>query len=571
MTVTYTFDVSSSSPYVFIKTLFRWRGSVWKSILVELIVWCIFYTIISLVYRLALNDFQKGVFERICFHCAQYGSLLPVTYMLGYFVTHVVTRWTEMLFRAIGWIDNVALLIATFVVGQSRRADLYRRTMIRYLMVVQIMALRIVAPAMKRRFPTLDALVDAGFARQDERQHLQDSKFYMACTWAVRLLEDAKAEGFIKCDHDLQTILTYMLDFRKNSMTSVLYDYFSLPICYLHVIYLCVRIFVIVALLGRQIVDSNKYPERTPVDCYVPFLTIIQFIFIVGWCKVAEALLNPWGEDDDDYEVNFIVDRNMRVGRTIVTNAERVPPLVKDAFWDEEDAEPLYSLETALVPQNPCMGSTAYLATDSRRGSQIQQPVVMVRRLSNATPYEEFETHVRQMQRKAMQQENKTNERRLPFFKGGSLRRSRKYSLPSAIRLQSTNADKPSMMEPSILEHQASRPALRALSVETISEIPGLAKKDSFDANKHVHWRGGVGEGSPSKTTKKTIDDVKLALRKCSSNFVDLPLDEEDEDKANEENIRNEINEEHQKDNQSKQDEDQPADYPEDANSKKTN
>lgn len=47
-----------------------------------------------------------SIFEKICHIFEQYGGLLPVTYMLGYFVTHVVTRWIQMLFTAIGWIDE---------------------------------------------------------------------------------------------------------------------------------------------------------------------------------------------------------------------------------------------------------------------------------------------------------------------------------------------------------------------------------------------------------------------------------------------------------------------------------
>lgn len=42
-------------------------------------------------------------------------------------------------------------------------------------------------------------------------------------------------------------------------------------------------------------------------------MTIIQFVFYMGWLKVAEAMLNPFGEDDDDFECNFLLDKNLSV------------------------------------------------------------------------------------------------------------------------------------------------------------------------------------------------------------------------------------------------------------------
>lgn len=36
--------------------------------------------------------------------------------------------------------------------------------------------------------------------------------------------------------------------------------------------------------------------------------------------KVAECLLNPFGEDDEDVDVNALVDRNLQVSHKVITN-----------------------------------------------------------------------------------------------------------------------------------------------------------------------------------------------------------------------------------------------------------
>uniref|UniRef100_A0A914ULZ0 Bestrophin homolog n=1 Tax=Plectus sambesii TaxID=2011161 RepID=A0A914ULZ0_9BILA len=95
------------------------------------------------------------------------------------------------------------------------------------------------------------------------------------------------------------------------------------------------------------------------IDLYVPVVTIVQFTFYIGWMKVAEALVNPFGEDDDDFEVNWLLDRNLQVGLQIVDNvaSEKRPPLEKDFFWEDQYPEPLYSEEAAHAHVHPQVGS----------------------------------------------------------------------------------------------------------------------------------------------------------------------------------------------------------------------
>ncbi|EFP11538.1 hypothetical protein CRE_24877 [Caenorhabditis remanei] len=52
--------------------------------------------------------------------------------------------------------------------------------------------------------------------------------------------------------------------------------------------------------------------------------------------KVAEAFLNPLGEDDDDFECNWLIDRNMSTGIEIVDTCHDSCPLLKLEEPDDE-------------------------------------------------------------------------------------------------------------------------------------------------------------------------------------------------------------------------------------------
>ena len=70
-----------------------------------------------------------------------------------------------------------------------------------------------------------------------------------------------------------------------------------------------------------------------PLDLYAPLFLVLQFVFFVGWLKVAETLINPFGEDDDDFELNRLIDRHCQVGYLIVEHDE-TPELLQDKYWD---------------------------------------------------------------------------------------------------------------------------------------------------------------------------------------------------------------------------------------------
>uniref|UniRef100_A0A8R1IEV7 Bestrophin homolog n=1 Tax=Caenorhabditis japonica TaxID=281687 RepID=A0A8R1IEV7_CAEJA len=59
MTINYNLAVSTSKPWTLFKLLLKWRGSIWKAVILELAVWLVLYGILSVIYRTALNPGQQ--------------------------------------------------------------------------------------------------------------------------------------------------------------------------------------------------------------------------------------------------------------------------------------------------------------------------------------------------------------------------------------------------------------------------------------------------------------------------------------------------------------------------------
>uniref|UniRef100_A0A914VQ04 Bestrophin homolog n=1 Tax=Plectus sambesii TaxID=2011161 RepID=A0A914VQ04_9BILA len=380
MTITYNSDVASSTFIGFTKLCLRWKGSIWKSVWRELAVWCLAYGLLSSVYRFYLTDPQRVIFEDIAAFCNRYSDYIPLTFMLGFFVTIVVGRWWEV-FNQIGWIDNPALSIAVHVQGSNQHTRILRRNCIRYLVLTQAMIFRDVCAPVRRRFPTEDTLVAAGFMSENEKKVLDGivsphQKYWIPMHWAMALLKQAAEDGHIANDWCLVDVLDRLREFRTSLGSLLCYDWVPVPMAYTQVVHLAVRTYFFISLMGRQYIftDKRDLTVESPIDLYVPILTIIQFVFFVGWMKVAEALLNPLGDDDDDFECNYILDRNLQLGFTLVDDAcSVIPTQEKDTFWDDTFPEPLYSAATAALPMNPLVGSAIDISVP-RKADSVMVP-----------------------------------------------------------------------------------------------------------------------------------------------------------------------------------------------------
>ncbi|XP_026683259.1 bestrophin-2-like [Diaphorina citri] len=339
MTVSYQYEVASSTSGGFTRLLFMWKGSLWKLIYRELALFLLCFGCISAFYRYTLPDEQKRLFEKVAIYGEQVLKEFPLSFVLGFYVAYVAGRWWNQ-YEAIPWPDKVMHSIALSIYGDDEHGRMIRR-----MTTSKNQKMKTVA-SVSWRFPDRYLQVEyiLGFITQDELQmfisvpNSEFNTYWIPCTWFISLLKRSNMEKRVIDSQGLKLIMEEFNEFRQKCGILWSYDWISIPLVYTQVVTIATYTYFLVALVGRQYIINNDSVKKAQleIDIYFPFFTVLQFLFYMGLLKVAEQLINPFGDDDEDFELNWLIDRHMKVSYLGVDILMRKsPPLVKDKYFEE--------------------------------------------------------------------------------------------------------------------------------------------------------------------------------------------------------------------------------------------
>ncbi|KAM4722326.1 bestrophin-4 [Rhinophrynus dorsalis] len=381
MTVSYTLKVANARFGGFSKLLFRWKGSIYKLLYKEFIVFVSCYSMLSVTYRCLLKEDQKRSFEKVALYCNRYTDLIPISFVLGFYVTLIVNRWWAQ-YTNIPLPDQLMCVVSSNVHGGDERGRLLRRTLIRYANLSSVLILRSVSTRVLKRFPTMEHIVEAGFMTHEELKKYESlssdfNKYWIPCVWFTNLAAQARRDGRVRDDVALKLLMDELNKYRAKCSMLFHYDWISVPLVYTQVVTIAVYSFFAFCLIGRQFLDPDQGYTGHDFDMYVPIFTLLQFFFYSGWLKVAEQIINPFGEDDDDFETNRLIDRNLQVSLLSVDDMyQNLPPISKDKYWDEQSAMPPYTLATAAETLKPSFMGSAFDMRFVGDSEQCQQVAV---------------------------------------------------------------------------------------------------------------------------------------------------------------------------------------------------
>uniref|UniRef100_A0A5K3FTT5 Bestrophin homolog n=1 Tax=Mesocestoides corti TaxID=53468 RepID=A0A5K3FTT5_MESCO len=211
------------------------------------------------------------------------------------------------------------------------------------------------------------------------------------CIWAEEIVHNMRKEGSINSDRSVELIVRELSRFRSRLGDILCYDWISVPLVYTQVATLTVYSYTISSLFAWQFLDPSRNLQGQQIDLYIPVFGILRFLFYMGWLKVAESLINPFGEDQDDFELDEIIERNLNVSYSIVDALfDVVPPLSRGVVLDTDEFAPTvdinsnYSVVNSPRRISP-MGSELFL------GSLANLDVTSKRcRLMSTLGYERF-------------------------------------------------------------------------------------------------------------------------------------------------------------------------------------
>ncbi|KAM3179175.1 hypothetical protein ACTXT7_001126 [Hymenolepis weldensis] len=180
------------------------------------------------------------------------------------------------------------------------------------------------------------------YFKQTRQRYLPE--YWVPIQWAVRLVQKAGLHGNIPDPRMIGYMFKEIGDFRERLQRLEVYSSLMMPLVYTQVVIIAVYSYFGCEILASQFLEVQKIKEEPVVDFIIPVFSIFYFLFLMGWLKVALCVMDPFGDDDEDFETSDILNYNLDVSYRTV--------LMEESSYPEQLKAPTFEIKTMKGVEN---------------------------------------------------------------------------------------------------------------------------------------------------------------------------------------------------------------------------
>nr|CAH0107630.1 unnamed protein product [Daphnia galeata] len=311
------------------RILFRWKGSIYKIIWKQLLIYYSLYYMITILHNFVLDEDGKTtvsnlgrpnhsgggvtlntfrfhfntifiVFVALAKYCNKNSNSINLMIMLTFFTTTAMQR----LFAMQTMIPGTAKVITFFIL--SLKPNLPEGPVIveqfaRWAVLAWILTFRVL-------FPDMISLQVAGIISEKERlllerveiEHNKTPRALMVIDWMLLLLKESSInDRFVEKSNFLKSADVVMA-FKKNSGNTI------------KVVIIVVYTYGFITLLARDVEEAASCEFLGVVVNYLPIIPSMQFFIFLIWLNFGRIAVNPFGTDEDDIDVKLLLENHIQ-------------------------------------------------------------------------------------------------------------------------------------------------------------------------------------------------------------------------------------------------------------------
>jgi len=250
-----------------------------------------------------------------------------VAFLLGMFGSLTFARWwstREKLQMVMGRSNNMAVMIATYVIGDDEGTIQAREDMCRYMNLAHALVYK-----QADNSDELGDLVAKRLLTVDELESIQNmpSRYIIVYTWLSALLREVATNGRLVFPEFVLPLMHAEISLMRGGAADIfMFLNSQIPYAYVHLLTLVTKIHVAFVLGYSSGLIGQGFEERSLQMIIFAYIYLFATrVIYEGLLQIHHVLVNPFGEDPDDFPKDSYMESLLHTTKATLRQAGRTP------------------------------------------------------------------------------------------------------------------------------------------------------------------------------------------------------------------------------------------------------